>query len=225
MKRLCTITAAAALAAGLLAGTTPAQAALMFSLTEPGNEQMLFIDDANKDVSQFFGFIGANNSSAPQLKIETVGNVDTGSGYSNIKPVKDGLLTQLTFTPVDPNLAIEDIFFRFQANDAGTSGTPNPGNAVISLNVNDGAAVFNFSSFKKNADEGPIGIIATDGDTIKSLVISITDVGGTNPGFKEVKQIDVSLVGVTPVPLPAAIPLFLSGMAGLGLLSRRRNVL
>src|SRR6266513_5192788 len=66
--------------------------------------EKLFIDVANKDVSEFQGFVGANNSSAPHVGIHTTGNVDTGSGFANIKPVKNGSLTELIFTPENPDL-------------------------------------------------------------------------------------------------------------------------
>src|SRR5437016_11199148 len=65
---------------------------------DPGGEK-LFIDVANKDVSDFQGFVGANNSSAPHVGIHTTGNVNTGSGFANLKPVKNGSPTELTFTP------------------------------------------------------------------------------------------------------------------------------
>src|SRR5437762_13716922 len=83
---------------------------------DPGG-QKLFIDVANKNVSDFEGFVGANNSSAPHVDIHTTGPVDTGSGFANIKPIKDGSLTELIFTPENPNL-FADFSFRGQLNDA-----------------------------------------------------------------------------------------------------------
>src|SRR5437868_15510728 len=79
---------------------------------DPGGAK-LFIDVANKNVSDFEGFVGANNSSAPHVAIHTTGNVDTGSGFATIKPIKDGSLTELVFTPADPTL-FSDFSFRGQ---------------------------------------------------------------------------------------------------------------
>ena len=54
--------------------------------------------DAYKNVSSFTGTVGGQHS-GPEVTVDTVGNVDTGAGFSTIKPVKDGTLTRLTFTP------------------------------------------------------------------------------------------------------------------------------
>ncbi len=43
------------------------------------------------------------------------------------------------------------------------------------------------------------------------------------PGDWDYNDYVFELVNVKPVPVPAAIPLFLSGLAGLGLISRRRT--
>src|SRR5437868_15011551 len=85
----------------------------------PGGEK-LFIDVANKDVSDFQGFVGANNSSAPHVGIHTTGNVNTGSGFATIKPIKNGSLTELVFTPANSQL-FADFSFRGQLN-AGANG-------------------------------------------------------------------------------------------------------
>ena len=82
--------------------TLPASATFIVD-THPGGEK-LFIDVANKNVSDFQGFVWANNSSVPHVGIHTTGNVNTGSGFANIKPRKDGSLTELTF-PIEFSLA------------------------------------------------------------------------------------------------------------------------
>src|SRR6266576_5415791 len=102
----------------------------------PGGEK-LFIDDANKHVSDFQGFVGANNSSAPHVGIHTTGNVDTGSGFANIKPVKNGSLTELIFTPENPNL-FADFSFRGQLNRAAE------GTVTVTVQDNQGNAAQTF---------------------------------------------------------------------------------
>ena len=104
-----------ALAGLALGATTPAYADFMIDPNPTGEK--LFIDNANKDVSSFVGIVGSNVS-GPLVDITTVGNVDTGSGFSNITPA-GGTLTSLTFTPKDGNL-FSDFGFRGQLLAAGT---------------------------------------------------------------------------------------------------------
>ena len=172
---------------------------------DPGGIKM-FIDFANKDVSDFEGFVGANNSSKPHIDIHTTGNVDTGSGYANIKPVKDGSLTELVFTPEDPNL-FGDFSFRGQLN-AGANET-----VTVTVQDNQGGLpqVFTFDGLGKNKDFGRIGIVTTDGETIKSVTLS--------SDFKEVKQIDFSFAGGVPDSGATAM-LLGSGLAAIGFVRR-----
>ena len=65
----------------------------------------VFNDVANKDVVlSFFGSTHGNGSKqfTDDFTITTVGNVDTGSGYANIKPIKDGTLTDIKYTVNNP---------------------------------------------------------------------------------------------------------------------------
>ena len=149
--------------------------------TDPGGEK-LFIDVANKDVSDFEGFVGANNSSAPHVDIHTTGNVNTGSGFANIKPIKDGSLTELVFTPEDGDL-FADFSFRGQLNDAA--------NGMVTVTVQDNqgnpAQVFILTGLGGPNDFARQGIISLDGETIQSITLT--------SDFKEVKQIEFSLAG------------------------------
>ena len=173
----------------------------------PGGEK-LFIDVANKDVSDFQGFVGANNSSAPHVGIHTTGNVDTGSGFANIKPTKGGSLTELVFTPADPTL-FGDFSFRGQLNGAA-GGT-------VTVTVQDNSAnppqTFTFTGLGKNKDFARQGIISLDGETIQSVTLT--------SDFKEVKQIEFSLAGGHAVPDSGATAMLLgSGLAAIGLVRR-----
>src|SRR5207248_8748962 len=144
----------------------------------PGGEK-LFIDVANKDVSDFQGFVGANNSSAPHVGIHTTGNVDTGSGFANIKPVKNGSLTELIFTPENPDL-FADFSFRGQLNDAAN------GTVTVTVQDNQGnpAQIFILTGLGGPNDFARQGIISLDGEMIQSVTLT--------SDFKEVKQIEFS---------------------------------
>ena len=177
MKSLKYILSVAALTGAL---TLPASAS--FSIDPDPGGSKLFIDVANQDASDFEGFVGANNSGAPHVGIHTTGNVDTGSGFANIKPVKNGSLTELIFTPADPNL-FADFSFRGQLN-AAAGGT-----VTVTVQDNQGnpAQTFTLTGLGKNKDFARQGIISTDGETILSVTLT--------SDFKEVKQIEFSLAG------------------------------
>jgi hypothetical protein len=211
--------AAALIAFGLLASATSAKAAFVSTTTEPSGELKFFIDIANSDVGSFSGKVGSNNS-GPVVNVTTTGNVTTGAGYANIKPVHGTSLTDLVFSPVN-NKLFSDFFFRGQLLDDGD----------ITLKVNDAQGdptqIFTFANIKKNADFGSLGIILdlafpSDVRTIQSIEL-------ISAGFKEVKQIDFSLSPVAAVPLPAALPMFGAAIAGLGglrrLARRKRNAM
>ncbi len=172
---------------------------------DPGG-QKLFIDVANKNVSDFEGFVGANNSSAPHVDIHTTGPVDTGSGFANIKPIKDGSLTELIFTPENPNL-FADFSFRGQLNDAAE------GTVAVTVQDNQGnpAQIFILTGLGTNADFAWQGIISLDGETIASVTLT--------SDFKEVKQIEFSFAPGVPDNGTTAM-LLGSGLAAIGLLRR-----
>ena len=172
---------------------------------DPGGEK-LFIDVANKNVSDFEGFVGANNSSAPHVGIHTTGNVNTGSGFATIKPSKGGSLTELVFTPENSNL-FADFSFRGQLNE-GANGT-----VTVTVQDNQGGATQTFilTDLGTNSDFARQGIISLDGETIQSITLT--------SDFKEVKQIEFSFA--PRVPDNGATAMLLGGaLAGLGLVGR-----
>jgi len=170
--------------AALTAALTLSASATFIVDPDPGGEK-LFNVVANKNVSDFQGFVGANNSSAPHVDIHTTGNVDTGSGFANIKPIKDGSLTQLIFTPENANL-FADFSFRGQL-ERDANGTVT---VVVQDNQGDPSQSFTFTGLGANADFARQGIISLDGETIKSITL-ISD-------FKELKQIEFSFARGVP---------------------------
>jgi hypothetical protein len=172
---------------------------------------MFFNGDANKNVSSFVGNVGGQHS-GPEVTVDTVGSVDTGAGFSNIKPVMNGSLTMLTFTPADGNL-FDDFSFRGQLES--TAG----GTVDVKVQDNQGGApqTFTFTGLGANADFARIGIIAVagSGETIQSVTLT--------SDFKEEKQNEFSLApGAVPEPGMVALLVGL-GVPLSGFLMRRRQ--
>jgi hypothetical protein len=73
----------------------------------------------NHDVSTFTGTVGGHAGTA--ITVTTTRNIDTGAGFSTIKPTSGATLTSLTFTPTDDTL----FSFRGQLAPVGDTGVIN----------------------------------------------------------------------------------------------------
>ena len=174
-------------AIGLCAGGSTSALATFIIDPDPGGEKF-YNGDANKNVSSFVGSVGSQ-SGGDAVKVDTIGNVDTGAGYSNIKPAnKDTILSQLTFTPADGNL-FNEFSFRGQLLDAAG------GELKITVvdNQTSSSQEFTITGLGGPNDFNRVGITSVDGSTIKS--VTLTSV------FKEQKQNEFSYA--TPVPEPS----------------------
>ncbi len=164
---------------------------------------MLFLDNANKDVSTFTATVGSHTG--PAVTVNTTGNVDTGAGFATIKPTKGGTLTDLVFTPADDTL-FSDFSFRGQLEPAGFTGII----YVTWLDSLGNSGTITFSGVKgPNADFDRLGIVSNDGETLASVEISTPG----SESFKEVKQVEFSFA--TPIPAPAGTAVLAAGLLGL----------
>ena len=95
--------------------TTQQAKATFIKDTDPGGAKF-YINKAHglSDVNGFYGSVGTN-ADREDVDVITNVNVDTGNGWATITPNKDdtGLLTELTFTPVDSTL-YDDFSFKGQ---------------------------------------------------------------------------------------------------------------
>ena len=194
-------------AVAALTGALALSATATFIVDDDPGGVKIYFDKANKNVTDFVGFVGANNSGAPHVAIHTTGPVDTGSGFSTIKPIKDGSLTELIFTPEDPNL-FGDFSFRGQLND-GASGTVT---LMVQDNQGNAPQTFTFTGLGGPNDFARQGIVSLDGETIQSVTLT--------SDFKEFKQVEISFgTGGTSTPdggtTAALLGLALTGLAGL----------
>ena len=157
--------------------------------------------------------IGANNATELTHVTAGVGStvlVDVANGFANIKP-DTGVLAQLTFAPTSTNvLSYGDFFLRGQLVGGGT----------VTVTITD---IFNATftgttgAIAANTDFASFGGWSTDGDIIKSILVTTSDTGG----FKEVKQIEFSVAGA--VPEPSTWAMLILGFFGVGFMAYRRK--
>ena len=91
-----TLAAAALLVLGL--GTAHAD----FMKDHAPSGAKLYFDQPYKNVDAFSGHVGSNVG--PVVNATSIEHVNTGGGFAHITPVKDSLLTSVTFTPVNDTL-------------------------------------------------------------------------------------------------------------------------
>jgi hypothetical protein len=191
-----------ALAGGLSVASAPARATFIMDTTcgvstcAAGTH--FLIDTANKDVPTFTGTV-----EGAAVTVDTTGNVDTGSGFATISPIKGGTLTDLIFTPASDTL-FSDFSFRGQLESSGFTGT-------VDVTWTDSSGMSGMIAFTDvkgpNADFDRLGIVSTDGETLKSVEVSTPG----SESFKEFKQAEFS----SAIPELSTWALMLLGFAGL----------
>jgi len=171
-------------------------------------------DSAIHDKSTFTGTVGGHAGTA--VTVDTVGNINTGAGFSTIKPVLGGTLTDLLFTPADDTL-FSDFSFRGQLAPLGDEG-------LIFVKWTDSLGTSDTLVFPgvpgPDEDFGRLGIVSMDGETLKSVEV-FTAAGES---FKEFKQVQFSAEGIPPsIPEPSTWAMMLLGIVGLGYAGYRRT--
>jgi hypothetical protein len=209
MRRTPILTVLAAL--GLYLGfASPARATFTMDPTPGGNRLILSKTD---NAPSFVGDVMGN-----AVTVTTIGNADAANGWATIKPVKNGDLTSLTFTPANPNL-FGSFSFRGQLLDSA-------GGAVeVRVQDNQGGPLetINFTGLGAQSDFSRVGIMSPDGKTIKSVTLV--------SNFKEQKLDAFGIVPppTTVVPEPAtlltgAMLLLPFGVSTLRVLRNRKQV-
>ena len=171
-------------------------------------------DKANKDVSTFTGTVGGH--AGTDVTVDTIGNIDTGAGFSTITPIKGGTLTSLTFTPADDTL-FTDFSFRGQLAPVGDTGVIN----VAWTDSNNLSGTLQFTGIPgPDTDFNRLGIVSNDGETLKSVVITTA----AGESFDEFKQVQFSAASIPPsIPEASTWAMMILGFVGLGYASFRRT--
>ena len=171
-------------------------------------------DKANKDVSTFTGTVGGH--AGTDVTVDTIGNIDSGAGFSTIFPIKGGTLTSLTFTPTDDTL-FTDFSFRGQLAPLGDTG-------VINVAWTDSLGATGTLTFNDipgpDKDFDRLGIVSNDGETLKSVVITTA----AGESFDEFKQVQFSAASIPPsIPEASTWVMMILGFVGLGYAGYRRG--
>jgi hypothetical protein len=213
--------------AGALFGVTPSQATTVtwdftgLGANSYGTSQSFTGSDAVSTIT-LYGFTLPSNT-ASNLSSKQDGGIENGIGLTaqadheiNINEYVQIYVGNLKFNAVSNNIS-----FQFGSTNTGT----NPGSTTT---VHEGWQIYGSNAL------GTLGTLITgwsctdtgsnNCNTDKSFTISGTpykyyDVTSTN-GDALLAGFDAN---VSAVPLPAALPLFASGLAGLGLLGWRRK--
>lgn len=199
-----------ALAGGLCFASVPAHATFIID-TSCGESHCaggtdFKNDSAVHDGSTFTGTVGGH--AGTDVSVTTIGNINTGAGFSTIKPIKGGVLTDLIFTPADDTL-FTDFSFRGQLSPVDDTG-------IINVKWTDSSGTTGTLMFTgvpgPDKDFDRLGIVSTD-ETLKSVEVFTT--GGES--FDEFKQVQFSAAGIAPsIPEPSTWAMMLLGFAGLG---------
>jgi hypothetical protein len=222
------------LSIGAFGITTPTLASPLASFCGPssgngcedGTEQMVFLQDA-KGVTTGFGNIGSQKGT-PIMKIVSDGGllnmfIDLSNGFATIKPENK----QTTFNGLDisvPGFTFTKLVFDEQLTPVKIPDPNHPGKFIdqasdpFTILVNDTLGTQTGNESDAADTDKEFSVTALQG-AFKDINISALG------GFDEIKHIEIEGLDpiTSPVPLPGALPLFIGGLTGLGVLSRWRR--
>ena len=207
-----------------------------------GDDLKMFVDKTiTGAVSSIDGSLNENNNAFANIHVTTNSgsNFETdGSGFANFKSENannspaTNTLTDFIFTKGSattlpdgtPYPGFDGELFRGIIDTMGTTATYN-GEIKVTVNEVGGTTeTFTFGSGPAGGNNGPIpegsdfGVLGFDEVPGDSYLISSVDisVAGTGGAWNQIKQLDFSVPGATPVPESSTWGMMLLGFAGLG---------
>jgi hypothetical protein len=170
-------------------------------------------------------FIPLSSADSGIFGVNTGTSSDSCSGGGSVSCSGGTLDMYLMFDPVaaGPNL------LTLQFDDLDLFGVNDPGTFVESIEIFD--AVATSLALITNATDPNVASADSNNQILEILVnatastfwAKLTFVTGNIPYYSARNTEETLLATISPVPLPAALPLFAAGLAGLGLAGTRRR--
>lgn len=156
------------------------------------------------------------NTADPDLEIDFL-NDDTGVADTNFRPGNVLIIQNPRTAPtLDDNQSGGTITFDFTTGPVGFTGFTIVDDADISVTATLlGGGLFNVGSFSVDRDRGFDVFSFGEVADVTSLTFDFGTASGAIDGL--------TFTSPTPVPVPAALPLLLAGLGGLGAVARRRK--
>ena len=185
----------------------------------PVEEKVFLNKDSSSDV---FGNVGSQFDPRLVTFTSSTDILSTTNGFATIK-AEDGLLNSITITA--PGYWFEDLIFSINLA-SGNGRKPNSNLDLVVSAEDKSGTVDTFADWASQSawvnGDNRIMLVSTEGNLMQSVTITSQAGMESFGGLKQLKRIEVS--GLTPVPVPAALWLFGSGLIGLIGLARRKRV-
>jgi hypothetical protein len=201
------------------------------SLPSQADEKKVYLDKNTKNVTSFIGNIDSQTG-LPTTQFITDVAVDLGNGFANVKPSdKDAKIGTLTFSV--PGYLFGDFLFDVQLDTFNVGRVKNQPYPLSILAYDKEANTLgswtfgpNDARLKGNADLS--FLVLSSLSNIDTVLVKSVLGNDQVHGMRELKHFQVSELEqvsdpVAPVPLPAAFPLFASGLVGMGWFARRKQ--